>query len=69
MLFASLLHLVILASLLHLVLSIDPQYAKNYTVYHVNPHQYGAIPGEFLFPCRSGSVRTKLAFWCAFLHQ
>jgi hypothetical protein len=26
------------------VLAIDPQYARNYTVYHVNPEKYGAIP-------------------------
>ena len=26
------------------VLSIDPGYAKNITVYHVNEHKYGAIP-------------------------
>ena len=23
---------------------IDPAHAKNITVYHVNPHKYGAIP-------------------------
>ena len=25
-------------------LKIDPAYAKNITVYHVNPHKYGAVP-------------------------
>lgn len=26
------------------IVAVDPQYADNITVYHVNPHQYGAIP-------------------------
>merc|ERR550514_2128547 len=25
-------------------LQIDPAFAKNITVYHVNPHKYGAVP-------------------------
>jgi hypothetical protein len=24
--------------------AIDPKYAKNYTVYHINPHHFGAVP-------------------------
>ena len=26
------------------VFAADPQHAENITVYHVNPHQYGAVP-------------------------
>ena len=31
-------------SLLLTVMSIDPKYAENLTLYHVNEHKYGAIP-------------------------
>ena len=33
-----------LALLLTVVPAVDPRYATNITVFHVNPHRFGAIP-------------------------
>lgn len=44
------------------IVAVDPQYADNITVYHVNPHQYGAIPVNMvcLSKWRSPNPRPRL---------
>ena len=40
--------------------TVDPSYAENITIYHVNPHQYGAIPINMVSNVSSSEQRSGI---------